>query len=115
MVQGGRVRTDLDFVARNRLTQEDIAAMQVTIEREAVIAESKVRWLTTRTDAIATKVHAMTLFFKEKAAVAVAVAVATALAQTSEVRKFTRELMKGLARSIPTCSRQGRPLLAWSR
>ncbi|CAN7782388.1 hypothetical protein LJR175_008213 [Variovorax sp. LjRoot175] len=89
MVQGGRVRTDLGFIAENRLTQADVAALRVTVEREAVIAESKVRWLTTRTDAIATKVRAMTPFFKEKAAVA--------LAQTSHVRKFTNELMKGLA------------------
>lgn len=89
MVRGGQVRTDLAFVAEHRLTQDDVSAIRVTVEREAVIAESKVRWLTTRTDAIASKVRAMTPFFKEKAAVA--------LAQTTHVRKFTDELMKGLA------------------
>ena len=43
MVRGGDVRTDLAFVAEHRLTQDDVSAIRVTVEREAVIAESKVR------------------------------------------------------------------------
>ncbi|TAL65863.1 MAG: hypothetical protein EPN79_11995, partial [Burkholderiaceae bacterium] len=86
---GAGIRTDVGFIMENRLTQSDVQALKVMVEREAVIAESKARWLTQRTEAIAAKVQSMTPFFKEKAAVA--------LAKTSDVRKFAEDLMKGIA------------------
>ncbi len=87
-IAGAGIRTDVGFIMENRLTQSDVQALKLRVEREAVIAESKARWLTQRTEAISKMVTSMTPFFKEKAAVA--------LAKTSDVRKFAEDLMRGI-------------------
>lgn len=86
---GGTMRTDIDFVLQNRLTTQDVVAMRLLAEREAVRAELTAKWMTTRTNEIASVLQSLAPFFAEKAQVA--------LARTSSVRQYASELMKGIA------------------
>ena len=88
-IPGGRLRTDIGFVLENKLTAGDVQAMRLVAEREATRAELQAKWITERTDAIASTIKSLTPFFKEKAAVA--------LARTSGIRQYASELMKGIA------------------
>lgn len=82
------IRTELSAALSGGVSASDVRAVRREVERQAVIAETKARWLEGKVAVVTQKVGQMAPFFKEKAAVA--------LARTKGVRRFAEDLMKGL-------------------
>lgn len=70
------------------ITEATVGALKDAAAREHRIATIKSDWLQSKTGQIATKIQAMTPYYKEQAA--------AALARTEDVREYVDKLMKGI-------------------